>query len=359
MNTVKVKSIKRVQLEQGQPVYDIGVSDNHNYLVSSDGESPVLAHNCHKANSNTFAAVVSKWPSKIKIGVTATDQRKDKREFLVKELIGPVVARVEIPQLVAKIIIHSLDYVKPRSAYRGPAGFTYACQFLAKHEKRNNFILEYVKKDVENGHCIVIPVIFRDHVDFLVSSINEMMGKKVARAFVGGSGKKNKEMREDVLEEARSRKIRVVVGIRSLLQLGLNIPAWSALYYVMPMSNEPKWKQESSRILTPDDSGEKRQPIIRMFVDPNVGLSLGCWANTYKQSIAFLHQPTDEARRIASELYAKHGGYHKRNNDDPYAEDSSSMGDDPYSVKPSKRKHEMTPREKHKLTKTTGFFGKR
>jgi hypothetical protein len=71
------------------------------------------------------------------------------------------------------------------------------------------------------------------------------------------------------------------------------------------MSNEPNWKQESSRILTPMDG--KRQPIIRMFVDPNIGLSLGCFVNTYRFSMKFKHAPTEKARERAAEMFELQG----------------------------------------------------
>lgn len=322
MKTIKVKSVKRVVSEIPECVYDIGVSDNHNYFVS-EGEKFVLVHNCHRANSTEFSKIVSRWPSKIKIGVTATDKRKDGRHFLIKELIGPVAARVEIPQLRAKIYVHNMDFVKSASAYRGPAGFVYATRFLSKHERRNEAILDFVMRDLKKGHCIVIPTLYRDHVTELVGMINEEVGERVAEAFVGGAAKKNKEIRERIIENARNRKIRVVVGIRSLLQLGLNVPSWSAIYYIMPMSNEPNWKQESSRILTPDNSGLKKQPIIRMFVDPNIGLSMGCFANTYKQSLKFKHIPSPKSEIIAAQVIGKHVKKHKAhrvfNASDPYA----------------------------------------
>ena len=361
----KIESIEIEEYTTPVEVFDLGVTDNHNYFVYPEYEGDtqgILVHNCHKANSNTFARIVSRWPSKIKAGVTATEKRKDQREFLIKEIVGPVVARVDIPQLQARVILHDMDYVKPKSAYKGPAGFVYATKFLSKHEKRNDTILEFVLKDIAKGHCIIIPTHFREHVSFLVAAINELAGHKIAEEFVGGSGKKNKEHREGVLERAKSRKTRVVVGIRSLLQLGLNVPAWSALYYIMPMSNEPNWKQESSRILTPDDSGLKRTPIIRMFVDKHMGLSLGCWSNTYKQSLKFKHVPTEGARKLAHDFFEIQGSNTRGsyNESNPYAESSSPVrakkakhnADDPYSGEAvATMKHGKTPRERHKSLK--------
>jgi len=265
----------------------------------------LMIDEAHRANSNEFARVISGWPSRIRLGVTGTDKRKDGRHIILAEVVGPVVSRVEIEQLQPKITVHVCDYVKSRSKFSGPAGFVYACKFLANHEKRMDEILDFILRDIAKGHSILIPVHFVDHVWHLVKRINDLAGGDVAEGFTGGGTKKNKEYREAVIERARSGKTKVVVGIRSIVQLGLNVPRWSALYYVMPMSNEPNWKQESSRILTPLDG--KRQPIIRMFVDPNIGLSLGCFANTYRFSVKFKHAPTDTARKRAAEMFELQG----------------------------------------------------
>ncbi len=334
------------------------------FKIASKNYGTLLVDEAHKANANKFAGLVSMWPSRIKAGVTATDKRKDGREILAREIIGPVVTRVDIPQLQAKVSLHPLAFVKPKSLYRGPAGWTYAMQFLSKHEERNDEILRWIARDLKKGHSIVIPVYFRAHVDLLVGRINEAFGREIAEAFVGGGTKKNKEAREGILDRARNRRTRVVVGIRSLLQLGLNVPAWSALYYAMPMSNEPNWKQESSRILTPDDSGKKKPPVIRMFVDHNMGVALGCWVNTYKQTLAFKHLTMKKSRPIAMELFEMHGsGKELLEHDDPYASDAPSNNRNGTGVKTKRKgtdgdpyaegtkgvstlKHGQTPREK-------------
>lgn len=275
------------------------------YAAAKRNFGSVWVDEVHKANSNEFARIVNGFPALYRGGVTGTDKRKDGRHILVQEIIGPVAKRIVIDQLQAKVFVHICDYVKSKSRFQGPAGFVYACKFLANHEKRMEEILSWVEKDLEKGHNIVIPVYYKDHVNELVKRINSMMGEKIAEGFMGGGGKKNKEQREAIIDRARKNKTRVVVGIRSIIQLGLNVPTWSCLYYIMPMSNEPNWKQESSRILTPMEG--KRDPIIRMFVDPNIGLSLGCFVSTYKSTLKFKHLPTAPARERALEMFELQG----------------------------------------------------
>lgn len=312
----------------------------------------------HKSAANEFARVLNRWPARVRVGVTGTDKRKDGRHKILYEIIGPAVSRVEIDQLVPKLTVHVCDYVKSRSKFRGPAGFVYACKFLANHEKRMDEILTFVLKDLAKGHSIVIPVHFKDHVWDLVKRINDLAGGEVAEGFVGGGGKKNKEQREKTLERAKSGKTKVVVGIRSIIQLGLNIPRWSCLYYIMPMNNESNWKQESSRILTPMDN--KRQPLIRMFVDPNIGLSLGCFVGTYRTSMKFKHAPTDTARERAGEMFELQG-LGRKDADAEHGIDIDYEEDEKYSSKSSKASKSKSKKHESKLKNAKapkGLFSK-
>lgn len=238
-----------------------------------------------------FADVMNSMKMRYRFGCTGTETRKDGKHIITAMVIGEVKSKIKRAQMTAKLLAIDTK-VKSKGVFKGKAGFVFLGKMLAKHKKRNDLILDWVMQDLEAGHSIVIPLHFKDHIEEMVKRINDRVGYEVAAAFVGGgtSPKRNKERRDWIKEQAGLRKIRVVVGIRKLLQRGINIKPWSCLYYVMPMNNEPNWKQESSRILTPDPA--KRTPIIRFFVDSGANASLKYCANTWRQAIEFNHVPT-------------------------------------------------------------------
>jgi hypothetical protein len=224
--------------------------------------------------------------------------------------------------------------------------FTYAMKFLANSEERNDYILRHLMHDLKANPkvSIVIPLVFRNHVLTMVRNINQEYGELVAEAFLGGGGDKVKREREEILNRARQGKTRVIVGIRKLLQLGIDCPAWNLLYEVMPISNKPMLYQETSRIRTPDPAYPAKRPRIKFFVDVEMGQSLGCFRSTAghlrDHQFADYHWTEASAKRLSSIMkgggryygkdvdYSTKEGYDQlaRNSQQPLLPRSSSQG---------------------------------
>lgn len=253
----------------------------------------------HKASAPEFSKVVSMFPARYRMGVTGTVERKDGKHYVIKKVIGPVVARSKVESMTPMVYIHETGI---RIA-RVPKHWTFAMLNLAKNKKRNNLIIDQAVADVKAGHSVVIPLMFKKHIVEIVNGINDKYGKPIAVGFIGGGGDKNKKYRDDILSGVSKGKIKVVVGIRSLLQLGLNVPRWSCIYTAMPISNEPNYKQETSRVRTPMDG--KKQPIIRLFYDECMGQSTGCAKNCVTHMKGFKYQfSNDEKTRAALAYFA-------------------------------------------------------
>jgi len=271
MKISKVTSIKIIE-NHGEPVYDLSVNKDNNYFVSYEG-NPVLVHNC--------------------------------KHIILEDLIGTVVAEATVESMKPLITLHLTGvHPKNKNTYtRGPAAWTNANKFLAVHPERNKYILEGILHDLNAGRSIVMAVMFTDQVKSIVDMVNKAVGKNIAVGFVGGGGEKNKRMRKQIIDDARAGKVRVVVGIRKLMQLGLNVPRWDTLYLIAPISNEPNWQQESRRICTPMEG--KKRPVIRMFVETEMPIPFGCFKNTLKHSLGFGYQLSKRAKTAVSNLDIK------------------------------------------------------
>lgn len=255
----------------------------------------------HTANAKCFASTISSIKARYKLGCSATVARKDKKEFLSFALLGPVTAMSTVEALTPTVYIHKTDLPGKRFD-SGNAGWVKTCQYISRDEDRNKLLVQQVLKDLEAGHNLVIPVNYVEHVKLLQKSINDAYGSEICGIFTGssgGSGEKNKKARKEVLSAAKANEIRVVVGIRSILRLGLNVPSWSAIYLCLPISNEPNLKQETARVCTPKEG--KPNPIIRLFVDFNQGISLGCARSSINHMKKFSYDFSQSTKQ--KELY--------------------------------------------------------
>ena len=301
----RVSSVRELRNTRTLDVYTLEVEDVHNYFVVatqgnrrnhsndaslsklSSNATPILVGNStyqtfisakgqkrfnqiknlftllgvdevHRANSNLFSKVVNNLNCRYKFGLSGTPERKDGRDFIVSHIIGPTIAKPVVESCTPRVVVVKTG-VDTGYSYKL---WTYMLRFLERQIKRNNLIVKHAVNDLKLGHSIVIPVTFQSHVNTLVSMINKAVGKRVAVPF---TGRMNKVERRQVILDARKGKVKVVVGMRQLIQLGINVPRWSAIYEVMPISNKPNHIQEVSRVLTPMEG--KPQPLIKYFLD--------------------------------------------------------------------------------------------
>ena len=222
--------------------------------------SLIIIDEVHRAPAQSYLKVIASLNALFKLGLTATKGRKDGMEVLNDYVLGPTLHRIEVETLVPRVIFHETGLF-PAKDY---SNWVYFCRWLERQADRTRQILDHVFIDLKKGRSIVIPCTFTSQIHELVRRINWEYGRNIAAAVVGGTSKRDLARREEILDKARQGKYRVIVGTRSIIGTGVNVPAWDTLYWVVPMSNPPNWVQEYSRILTPV---EGKKPIIRMFLD--------------------------------------------------------------------------------------------
>jgi superfamily II DNA or RNA helicase len=222
--------------------------------------SLLIIDEVQRAPADSFLKVVASLNTLGKLGLTATTTRKDGMHVLNSYVLGKVIHKIQVPTLVPRIMFHETGLF-PKRDY---SNWTYYNRWLERQEDRTAMILQQVMKDLKAKRSIVIPCVFTSQTHELVRRINWEWGRDVAAPLVGGGSKRNKEQREATLDAARAGKIKVVVGTRSIINTGINVPLWDTLYTINWLSNPPQWIQEYSRILTPL---EGKNPIIRMFLD--------------------------------------------------------------------------------------------
>ena len=284
----------------------ISEAGQHRYDKIKSLFGTVIVDEIHRGNATHFSRVINNLYAKHRFGLTATPERKDKKDFIIENIVGPVVHTCKVQRLVPTV-----QFVRTKFK-REYKTWVYALRGLEQDKERNALILKHIAHDLAAGHSIVIPVTFTSHAKFLVDAINKQAGKRIATTF---TGQMTKAARRQVVLDARKGKVRVVVGMRQLVQLGINVPKWSCIYEIMPISNPPNFLQESSRILTPYD--DKPTPLIKFFID-NMGISKGCLRTCIFKTCTpngFKISPKQWAR-AAPYLSRKRASSHESSNDD-------------------------------------------
>ena len=253
----------------------------------------IIIDEVHFGAATEFAKVLLGLNARHMIGLTGTDDRKDGLYRVVEDIVGKVTARAKVVTLIPTVQL----VPTPATTTHNYKHWTYAMRYLANHKERNALIVKHAVHDIKAGRSIVIPVTLVKHARDLAEAINKKMGKEVAVAFV--SQGLTKERRREILIGARSYKIKCIVGIRTLVQTGVNVPRWDTLYEVMPISNVPKFTQETARIRT-DEPG-KQFPLIKHFIEqfgPSTGCFRTCWFQTYVKEGFKINDKTKERAKM-------------------------------------------------------------
>jgi len=213
----------------------------------------------HTSAAPEYARVINSLNCRYVVGLSGTPERKDGRDVIMRDLVGPNIFVAKVEQLRPRVMLTRTQYTKNTN---GNQLWVRMVSSLEKDPQRLKLIAQTALKDVKADHMILIPFAQVTPIKALVMAINKMAGKTVAQPFFGGLKKVD---RDRFIQGARNYKVKILVGNIKLLSTGTNIPRASALYEVTMSSNLPNAQQRFARILTPYK--DKPQPIVRYFLD--------------------------------------------------------------------------------------------
>jgi len=221
----------------------------------------LVVDECHLSSAYNYRHVVDVINSYYRMGLTATPRRKDELHILADDILGPVTSIGQADSMICKVTFIRTDYRVPAFSR-----WTTFINRLCKNKSRNKLIADWAVKDAKDGHYILIVTDRVAHAKELSRMINER--GVYTRSFLGNSNRK------EILEEARSGKLRVTVASRKITKFGIDVPLWSAYYNVCPIAYSENYYQEVSRIRTPYKG--KPMPVVRYFLDKGHGAVYAC-----------------------------------------------------------------------------------
>lgn len=250
----------------------------------------IIVDEVHKVGGTCYAKTVNRLPARYRLGLTGTVERVDGREFLLHDIIGPIVAEGRVATIPCRVI---MTHTGIPITYSFAEPLPYLYKRIYNNTERMEIILKDLEKDVEAGRYICF-AFHRCSVKQLVHWTEKLQALGIkAEAFYGTC-----RDREGVLQRARSGETQVLV-CNSQMLTGIDVPRWDTYYSAFPTSNivfneegklSGNFYQEFSRIRTPfidEKTGiAKKEGIIRDYVDNN---SL-CYGSYKKRCRAYMSQ---------------------------------------------------------------------
>lgn len=236
--TIPVTSIEREKNDcQYNRVYDIEVEDNHNFVIANPccDNGGIVVSNCHHMGAEVFSRCMMKLMTTYTLGLSGTMQRKDGLSKVFKMFLGDIVhkekAESEHCVLVKgiKYVVNDDEFNEVEYDYRGNPKFSTMISKLCNYNRRSEFIVEVVIKELQHnpGQQIMILAHNKTLLQYLFKAIEH---KKVATVgyYLGG-------MKEAELKASESKKI--IIATYAMASEGLDIKTLTTLIMATPKTD--------------------------------------------------------------------------------------------------------------------------
>ena len=238
--TIPVTSIEKDKNEcEHKGVYDIEVEGNHNFVIANSrfdtDKGGIVVSNCHHMGAEVFSRCMMKLMTTYTLGLSGTMQRKDGLSKVFKMFLGDVVhkekAESEHCVLVKgiKYVIDDDEFNEVEYDYRGNPKFSTMISKLCNYNRRSEFIVEVVIKELQHNpeQQIMILAHNKTLLQYLFKAIEH---KKVATVgyYLGG-------MKDADLKASETKK--VIIATYAMASEGLDIKTLTTLIMATPKTD--------------------------------------------------------------------------------------------------------------------------
>lgn len=231
----EVKNIE--PLSNIEPVYDITVRKNHNFLVCN-GSSNIVVHNCHHIGAEVFSRSLFKIVTKYMLGLSATMERKDGLTHVFKKFIGNIAYKMDKREEQHSVTIKTLQYSHkdPEYAdvvynYMGNVHYSIMIRKLCEFNHRSEFILQVLCDEIKENPTQQIMILAHNKslLKYLYEAIQHRnIGDGSVGYYLGG-------MKEQALKETETKLI--VIATYAMAEEALDIKTLSKLILATPKTD--------------------------------------------------------------------------------------------------------------------------
>jgi len=290
---------KRIEVELGIPVEDQGLIQGKDFRLkpitlamqqtlarwdedkwdrlSVDGKGIfgfVACDEVQRYAANTFVNQVDRFDAKYRVGVSADERRKDRKEFLIYDMFGKPRLKVSKVDLVAKRIIHEVEcYVMPTN-FRADwyakkredkiwdvEDFNQLLVEMQGDTERNELATHLIAESVKAG----LPTLsFTHRVDHARKIDAALTSRGIASGLALGS-KEWSETFDETVAQLTDGRLQVGCGTFGKLGTGHDIPAVAAGVAVTPVHNNRGFLGQVKGRICRTDAGKENARIIVLW----------------------------------------------------------------------------------------------
>ncbi len=215
----------------------------------------VIFDEVHRMGAETFSRACAMFPARKRLGLSATPERVDGKDFIVEAHIGPVMVESDLVAMKPKVLMQYTAFKMPKLPYPiSPGKMMPVYKQMVYDIPRNTMIINFVKAAWGKGRKIIVFSDLKDHLTELESRllVNGFTGKDIGW-YVGGMSEK---------QRAETKKKYIILATYAMTSEATDIPTLDTAVFATPRANV---QQAIGRILRihPD----KKEPVLLDLVD--------------------------------------------------------------------------------------------
>jgi len=204
------------------------------------GYGQVIIDECHHASSVSFERVLAEVRARFVVGLTATPQRRDGQQAIMRMYLGPIRFQVTPKKLAAIQPLEHRLFVRETSfeleESEADLSITEIYGRLHRDDVRNTAILEDIIGTLVEGRNPIVLTQRREHLEWFAERVRPY-ARNVA-VLKGGMGKQAEQEARETLAAATPDGSTVLVATGPYVGEGFDDPRLDTLFLVMPIA----WK---------------------------------------------------------------------------------------------------------------------
>jgi len=222
-----------------------------------DNFGAIFIDEAHHLAAKSFYEVISKFPAKYRLAVSATPERADGLSKMVYACSGPVIHEIkqsQVPTIIPSLKVIHTDFDTDTYEHME------VIKQLVEDNARNQLIVDTIKKEAP-GHFSLVLSDRVEHLEILKSMIARALPHLKVEILTGALKKKE---RNEIMQQAKNKEIDILLATQ-LAREGLDIPHLDRLFMTFPKKSASTVQQEVGRVMRPAEG--KIDAIVFDFFD--------------------------------------------------------------------------------------------